>query len=254
MTLAEQACKDVIRLLNDNKQHTKERIQDLGVELRQGQEANNYIELDLDKWMKRIKQLKEDMVAPANIIMEEHTQSSWIQKIKILQKLTERFDKVYGDVTVEHRGTVAVHGGVNKDAEIRGRNLYSSGIHNIRLHIDKMSGYLSFGISSSTTPIQKEFYASGPSYGWVVGWHTTTLRSPVYVNGVQSLGYGDWDGDIRENETVELILNCDENKIQCLNQRTKEKYELQVDVTSCPYPWQFHVTLRYAGDRVHICI
>ncbi|CAF1552711.1 unnamed protein product [Didymodactylos carnosus] len=197
--------------------------------------------------MEQIKQLKEKIADP-NIIMEEQAQSSWIKQIKISEKSREIFEKVCGDVTVEDSGVVAIHGGTTTHTEIRGRNLYSTGIHNIRFKIDKSSSkWLFFGIISSSTPMKAQSYSSPSAYGWVV------RRAEVWLNGVRSNGYGVSDGDICENDTVELTLNCDEKTVQCLNERTKKKYEVQVDVTSCPYPWQFHLNLYYANDRVSIC-
>ncbi|CAF1318296.1 unnamed protein product [Didymodactylos carnosus] len=196
--------------------------------------------------MEQIKQLKEEIAAPPNIIMEEQAQLSWIKQIKISER--EIFEKVCGDVTVEDSGLVAIQCGTNAHAQIRGRNLYSTGIHNIRFKLDKSSSdWLFFGIISSSTPMKARSYASPSAYGWVVGC------GQVWLNGVQSDGYGGWDGDICENDTVELTLNCNENKIQCLNERTKQKYELKVDLTSCPYPWKLHLNLHFASDRVSIC-
>jgi hypothetical protein len=49
---------------------------------------------------------------------------------------------------------------------------------------------------------------------------------------------------------IELQLDCDNRKISYVNQRTKNRREMNVDITKCPFPWQVRFYLYKAGDCV----
>ena len=41
----------------------------------------------------------------------------------------------------------------------------------------------------------------------------------------------------------QLILDCNRHMIRLTNERTSHTYELKIDITKCPLPWQPHVRL-----------
>ncbi|CAF1040920.1 unnamed protein product [Didymodactylos carnosus] len=170
----------------------------------------------------------------------------------------DQFNKVCGNAILKDNGLVATQlGNYHHYCEIRGTNFYSTGIHRLLLKIEhqrrirtlkNQTDAIFIGIIWSSTPMQERSFDSPTAYGW-------TGQKQVYLNGIVAYPqeYGGWDSDLCLNDTVELIMNCNEKKIQLFNQRTNKVYEIIVDtVTGCPFPWQLHINLYYPDDLVRI--
>ncbi|CAF1167184.1 unnamed protein product [Didymodactylos carnosus] len=170
----------------------------------------------------------------------------------------DRFNKVCGNAILEDNGLIATQIiNYHHYCEIRGTNVYSTGIHRLQLKIERRrrsralnngNDWIFIGIIWSSTPMQERSFDSPTAYGWAG-------QKQVYLKGnVANIeGYGGWDSDLCENDTVELIMNCNEKKIQLFNQRTNKLYEILIDiVTGCPFPWQLHVNLYYPDDLLRI--
>ncbi|CAF1102948.1 unnamed protein product [Didymodactylos carnosus] len=163
----------------------------------------------------------------------------------------EKFSKIFGGVKIEDDGKSVIHdGNGSSHSEIRGEKLYSYGIHRVQLKIEKMrSNYWIFiGIISSTqTQMQLDSFHSPTAYGWAAS------KLCVYLNGQRhDDSYESYDGDLCEQDTVDLVINCDKGKIQLLNRRTSKSYEIQIDANYCPKPWQLHLNLYYIDDKVRL--
>ncbi|CAF0926816.1 unnamed protein product [Didymodactylos carnosus] len=169
--------------------------------------------------------------------------------------LSEEFGQFYGYIMLEKNNRTAVHcGKSNTDATVYGKKLYSNGIHRIRIKIEKLNGnawvsgisWIFLGIISSKTQKKEDSYLVTSANGW--GGRCGMLYTSVYVNGIYSPSYGGFDGDIAEKDTIELILNCNENKIQLFNERSKNTFEIAVDINRCPFPWQLQVNFVPRGQ------
>jgi hypothetical protein len=53
---------------------------------------------------------------------------------------------------------------------------------------------------------------------------------------------------------IELELDCDNQTISYVNQRTKKGREMIVDITKCPFPWQIRFCLYEVGDYVQFLL
>lgn len=163
----------------------------------------------------------------------------------------DKFTKICGHIIVDEKGLTARHAASYRFAECRGMNVYSSGINRIALAlkhqaIDKYNTFI--GIIWSGTPMQEKSFESPTAYGW-------TGQKQVILKGVPASiqGYGGYDSDICTNDTVDLILNCQLGVISLFNHRTRKVYEIPVDLKEgCPLPWQLHLNLFGADDRVKI--
>jgi hypothetical protein len=60
------------------------------------------------------------------------------------------------------------------------------------------------------------------------------------------------DVDVRKKDTLEIEIDCDNKKIALINERTKKKFELQVDLQRYPLPWQIVFNLNHYMDRVRL--
>jgi hypothetical protein len=154
-------------------------------------------------------------------------------------------------VKLEENGLLAKHAGSYRHAECRGMNVYSTGINRIILIIEhqEMEKYDIFiGILWSGTAKQEKSFESSTAYGWAG-------QKRVYFKGIPSpiQGYGGYDSDMCTNDTIELILNCQLSLLSMINHRTRKRYEIPIDTREgCPFPWQLHVNLHAANDRVKI--
>ncbi len=52
--------------------------------------------------------------------------------------------------------------------------------------------------------------------------------------------------------TFELVLDCENRKIQYFNEETNKRRKLNINLTNCPYPWRFFFYMRSVGDRVQL--
>ncbi|CAF4798517.1 unnamed protein product [Rotaria socialis] len=112
-----------------------------------------------------------------------------------------------------------------------------------RQDIEKLSGWILFGIISKLTPLQEHSYSSPSCYGWYNGDHF------VYRNGENVGGQGH---DAIENDIIQFSINCDQRLIRLTNERTNRTLELSVDIDKCPFPWQFHLNLNLVPTRIRI--
>ncbi|CAF1278487.1 unnamed protein product [Didymodactylos carnosus] len=82
--LAFQCRTDLIKLLDKNKDKLTDRFLKITNRVRKGRDDEDYDERDLSKWMNELKELKDELIEPSNVRVEEDKQqSSWIQKIRI---------------------------------------------------------------------------------------------------------------------------------------------------------------------------
>ncbi|CAF1478475.1 unnamed protein product [Didymodactylos carnosus] len=82
--LAGQCRTDLVKLLNKNKDRLTDRVLKITNRVRKGRDDEDYDERDLSKWMNELKELKDELIEPSNVRVEEDKQqSSWIQKIRV---------------------------------------------------------------------------------------------------------------------------------------------------------------------------
>jgi len=133
---------------------------------------------------------------------------------------------------------------MNKD--IRGKNEYSSGCHKIRLRIESANNiYLCLGINSKASPLQSASYSAKSAYVW------TSYNQICSGESCQS-GGSNPPLEMKKNDIITLILDCDNQKISMINERTNAKHELNVNVNNCPFPWQLHVNMYYVKESVRL--
>ena len=58
--------------------------------------------------------------------------------------------------------------------------------------------------------------------------------------------------EMKMNDIIILIFDCDQRKISMINERTNIKHELSVNIDHCPFPWQLHINLYEPNSRVRI--
>jgi hypothetical protein len=167
-----------------------------------------------------------------------------IQLSSIKQQIfpNEIFLRSVGDIHIEDNGQLAMHGSQKRsDAYLCGKNEYTKGKHKIRFIINKKdSEYTTtFGIAS----IQSQLSV----YGWSSDDQT--------VGGGYSQSQNLYNQRDMKGETtlqIEFLIDCDNNKISYINERTRCTKEMNVDLDLCPFPWQLYFYLYDTNDRVRL--
>ncbi|CAF0834339.1 unnamed protein product [Didymodactylos carnosus] len=89
--LADQCRTDVVKLLDKNKEQLVHRFRKITNSVRKGRDDEDYDERDLIRWMSQLKELKDELIRPSNVRVEEDRQTSpWIQKIRISEGVLEQ--------------------------------------------------------------------------------------------------------------------------------------------------------------------
>jgi hypothetical protein len=229
-------------------------LHDLAERLQKARIDDDYVETDLRTWTTMLQKLKDDVnrYSPSVTIQEDQTQilvgKMYVSTTTRHLGQGERFGEVFGNIRIDNNGRLATHcGSQNSDAYVRGIGEYSSGKHYIRFLFKKSDAvYItSFTVVSKLMPISrgKTIYEG---YGW-------SSHDDIYGSG----------GSIRGDENVqdmsgqttfeiELVLDCDNRRISYVNQGTKNRKEMNVNITKCPFPWQVRFYLYEIGDCVRL--
>jgi hypothetical protein len=160
-------------------------------------------------------------------------------------KQNESLVGVRGDIQIQNEGRVAIQRS-SGTSYISGRNEYSFGRYKIRLNVNKVhfDCDIYFGITS-----KKETFSTWPSS--FCGWSSDDVSWCGELRVIDKTNFkGDLNG--KTSFTIELVLECDNRKIQYFNEQTKNSRELNVDQTQCPFPWQIFFYLYSPGDRVQL--
>jgi hypothetical protein len=227
------------------------KLYDLAQRLRKAREDDDFVETDLRLWTKKLQELKIDIadVRPTITIREDPSMKLIIKldvpSITQRPKQNESLVGICGDVQIQDNGHVAIQRS-SGTSYVHGRNEYLFGEHKIRFNVNKAKPdfVIVFGITSKI-----ETFSTWPSscHGW-------SSDDNSYCGGQSGLNKTDLAKDLngKSSFTIELLLDCDNRKIQYFNEQTKNRRELNVDLIQCPFPWQVFFYLFSPGDRVQL--
>ena len=196
--------------------------------------------------MKNIKLILD--ASPSSFSFEKHENTPLVQNISLIYTIeNELFERTYDNIVeIKQNGQVIIHDRSYNYTEIRGKNEYTSGHHKIRLYIEQSADKWTFlGINSKSIPLQKQPYNLKSVYGW-------TNNNYLWLNGECQPNRTTSRIEMKTNDIISLIFDCDQRKISMINERTNTKYELSVNINHCPFPWQFHVNLFEANSSIRI--
>jgi hypothetical protein len=248
-----QAANDVRRqiLMNVEKHTTRitKTLERVKQELSKAHDDEEYFETDLEQWKKKLDTMKKELAEPSTINIR-HVERGMFLISKIIfnvSTLTQFFERPTGDVQIQDNGSLIVHGQTSSPAAVRSRDEYSWGLHRFHLKIQHLGTikWLFFGILSKDAPLQAESYSTPSSYGWAG-------EDQVYINGVKNSGFSGYKSDLQINDTLELLVDCDQQIIYLTNERTRNTYSLNIDIAKCSFPWQLNLNLYNNDDCVCI--
>jgi hypothetical protein len=207
-----------------------------------------FFETDLKQWMDKLAQLKKDLAHPPNIQFQQEGNNTIPFLLKVTKEVStkETFAQVTDGIQIEDNGQVIVKTHSNGHRGARGNGEYASGQYRFRFKIEEyQSKWIFIGIVSKDVALEEQSYGSPSSYGWAGS-------NQVYLNGAQHIGFNGYTNDIAKNDIVQLLIDCDQRIIRLTNERTRNVYELRIETSKCPFPWQLNFNLYYLNDRIRI--
>ena len=228
----------------------KQKFEILSKQINEYRQNCDFIESDLYRLKQEINDLKLNFTSSIIVQIEQHDGVTLVENIKVTlvkQKTNELFEEIYDNrVAIEQNGQLIIHDKSNESTEIRGKNEYTTGCHNIRLHIEETQGsWMFIGINSKSIPLKNQSYSSESSYGWC-------SNNYIWTNGQHHQGPDDNPIEMKKNDVISLFFDCINCRIRMINERTRVQHELPIITDNCPFPWQLHLVLREPDSRVQI--
>ncbi|CAF0749976.1 unnamed protein product [Adineta steineri] len=243
--IADDIRAKVLDIVDNRTVRITKGLKNLTKDLTKARFENNFIEYDLKDWMDKLNKWNKYLNSmPSISIVQDEKDTISIQKININMERNEFFHRVAGNIKIEEHGQVIIANS-NDLSTVRCVGEYSSGQHKFRFKIEQFStnNWICFGIVSKDAPIQETSYLVLTSFGWIAnGW--------ILLDGTSQPGDNKIKSDIIQDDIVELFVDCDQRILRLINERTKIQQQLDINIETCPFPWQLHVGLRYQNDRV----
>jgi hypothetical protein len=239
------------RLLQLTPAHTNQlsqRCEQLSEQLITGQIGDAFVETDIHRWKQILNDLKANLASPSTITINQYMNIPLVQDIYVVSKTTnELFLQPFDNkVRIEENGQLAIHDVSIDTTEIRGRNIYTTGCHKIRLCPERSANKWTFlGINSKLTPLQSQSNSCPSSYGW-------STNHCSWSNGQPKSTLPNKCIEMKTGDIIILIIDCDKFLIMMINERSEVKHELTVNLDYCPLPWQLQVILQEPLSRIRI--
>ncbi|CAF2120566.1 unnamed protein product [Rotaria magnacalcarata] len=252
---ANEARQQVNKLTNEKTEIVSMKLNDLAQRVRKARTDDDYVETDLEKWIKKLKGIKNEMITIlGSITVVEDSKNALVPKISISSiqqpaKFEERFVECLGNVTIEDNGRSIAHSSSKRsDAYARAAGEYSHGKRRIRLIINKTASYVaSFNVVSKSV----RTLGLSPSNGcFPYGWRTDDSMNNPDIDRKTNPGQKDLRGETTLK--LDLLIDCDNRKISYFNEHTKITRTMDVDINRCPFPWQLECHVHDVNDRIEI--
>ena len=248
-TRAKELRQELLQSTGVHIDDLSKKLRQLSEHLKNGREHDDFIETDLRLWKKTLDDLKTSLVLPATISINRCDNVALVKDISINLSVVvkELFQRVSDNkVRLDENGQVAIRDASKECTDIRGKNEYVSGYHEIRLFIEQSTGdWLFLGINSKSVALICRSHNLKSAYGWSNNGYS-------WINGSHEKNNSSNIMEMKMNDVIDLMFDCDNHKISMFNERTKTRHELAVNVDNCPFPWQLHVILYDPNSRVRI--
>ena len=244
--VAGEARKQVMHVFMQFATNTMATIKTLTDTLKKAQSEESFLEKDLRQAMDKLTLIKKQLEKPPTIHIRRGIADAPLIP-KLLVSVCDIFDKASGKVLIKDEGKLIVNSGANGYGTVRSQGEYSVGKHRFRLKIDHTGSqkWNMIGIVSKTVAIQPTPFNTLSAFGWLA-------NNFVCTNGKVHADAQGYKCDWEKNDVLELTLDCQQNSIRSTNERTRSTHELKIDPNLCPFPWQVHVGLYYAKDRIRL--
>ncbi|CAF0844714.1 unnamed protein product [Rotaria sp. Silwood1] len=245
---AKELRQQLLHFATNHRNKLLQKLQQLSEQSMEAREHDSFSETDLHQWKKTLEDLKANLTSQSTFCINQHDYFPGLKNISLIMAMTnELFDQISDNtVQIEQNGQVVTSDASRNHREIRGRIKYASGVHKIRLYIEQsVNEWILLGINSESTPLQRQSYNSSSTYGW-------SSDNSIWSNGQRNQNNSYYAIEMKKNDIISLILDCDIRTITIINERTNRKHELPVNTAHCPFPWQLHLNLYEANCCVRI--
>lgn len=163
------------------------------------------------------------------------------------ESLSDRFVHHSEHVKILDQGLSFQHDSTRNDASIRGFHEYSRGEHQLFFRIEHLTSnqWMFFGILSKHARFDQRAYQNLTAYGW-------TGYNRIYINGKSISTVNGFLNDLKQNDLIELIIDCDRQQLIFWHSRQMYKTKLSVDIKLCPFPWKLLISCQNANDSLRI--
>lgn len=203
-----------------------------------------------------MQQFQYDLtILSPSIILQQDRDQVLINKINIVRIdqpsiLNDKLVSLSNEIQFDTDHHVAMHCGPRVGpAYVTGTQEYSSGRHQIRLFICKITNEftLSFNIMPKSMTISS---TASDSQFLTYGWQSDDCINPSQYHSPEGKSFRDLKGKTQFH--IVLYIDCDKQKINYYNENTKTTREINVDVKKCPLPWKLYFYLYDIGDTVRL--
>ena len=217
---------------------------------------NEYLENDLARWTILLEKLVYDVdhISPSITLQQDqnHLLISRLLISKVNQQsiLNESLISDSNHIQFDDQHHLAMHyGPYRTPAYITGTQEYAKGQHQIRFFIRKRTNAftLSFNIMSKLMDLSST--SDVPQY-LTYGWQSDDCINPSRSCSLTEKIQADLRG--RTKFHIRLLIDCDNQTVAYVNEKTKRRREIRVDVSKCPLPWKLHFYLYDIGDTVRL--
>lgn len=236
-------------------ERVQEKFTQLTEQMKQARIQDQYLERDLYRWRILYEQLKCDLtILSPSFVLRADSYQTLIHPISIVevnpQSVVEETLISHSDqVHLDDPHHLAIQCGPDRGPTyVCGTREYSTGEHRIRFLMTKRTHdfLVSFNIMSQKMPMPPS--ADTP---WrVYGWQSDDCMHPSPLSPSAGLHVADLKGHRRLQ--IELIIDCDQQKISYFNERSKRTREISVNVEECPLPWKLSFYLYDVGDCIRL--
>lgn len=226
---AESIRKELIITLRDYKKDFQARLDELKQQIDTANQDGGFYENDLRQWSEKLNDLQRIYIDQQAVKIEEDIDSiSFIPKISLNFLLNKRRDSQnpYEDYST-----------------LKQKDEYSSGKHLLRFKIEQYepNSSILFGVISKSASNISNPYKNPTFYGW-------TERNIAYLAGIPEANLNGYVSDFQSNDICILTIDCNQEMINLTNERTQCSYDLEIDLTKCPFPWESNVHLFNEDD------
>ena len=287
---AETARTDLQQWIDRNSIDVKIPFERITNELRSCQQAEDYTETDLKRWIQQLEEYREKMQKLPVLDLIDDDESDNVHLIKLIEPRTLKQQQEEQEqeqeqhqhpnsmggstLSLDRISVISVaepsllvrerFGDVNGGAVLsdddlivtyEGAWLGNSNACGVNLY--------STGTHHIRFRILQKFY-DPPFFGIITGSQKITehLLESYSVNGWNTFDFPIINGErppgtareklIRQMDEVTLTLDCDRKQIFLKHHRTKRLVHLPIDTRGCPFPWKLLVVLHRRGDAVRM--
>jgi len=245
---AKKAREDLLFIIEKHTNEIKQDFVDLTKELKTARNNDQFFENNLKEWIQKLNHLSTHLEKSPEINFQYlNNNPSFISNILINELLNERFQQTIGNINITDHGFEIIHNQTNTYASVCGLKDYSQGEHHLHFQIEYLtSNWVFFGIISKDAPLPDYPSIGKTAYGW-------SGSNNVWRDGNRTNKLENYISDFNINDQINLVINCDQRRINLTNQRTNITYLLNVNINDCPLPWKLSVGLFHSpGERIRL--